>query len=104
MKYAFHGDRKTTFEQVGASLNLITAQSRKGCPWQNGIVERSHRTDNEELFRAIRFSSSEERRYYLKLWNYEYNTRRPHQGLGGQCPMDVYLSEYQIHAATRMLM
>jgi len=103
MKYAFHPERKTAFERKAAGLHLITAQCQKGSPWQNGIVERSHRTDNEELFHVRRFCSSDERRYYLKLWEYEYNTRRPHQGLAGRCPMDVYLEEYRIHAGTRML-
>lgn len=103
MKYAYHSDRKSAFEKAAAALNLITAQCKKGSPWQNGIVERSHRTDNEELFRVMHFASSEERRYYLKLWEYEYNNQRPHQGLGGQRPIDIYLSHYRWHAITRML-
>ena len=34
-----------------------------------GIVERSYRTDNEELFQVMRFTDPEMRRYQLKLWD-----------------------------------
>jgi transposase InsO family protein len=103
MKRSAHPERKTAFERTVADLALMHAQCEPASPWQNGIVERSHRTDNEELFHRIRFDNSEERRYQLKLWEYEYNTRRPHQGLGGQTPVAVYLSEYVFHAHGRML-
>ncbi len=66
-------------------------------------ASRSNRTDNEELFHQMRFRSSEERRYYLKLWEYEYNEKRPHQGIGNQTPIHLYRHSYALHAATRML-
>jgi transposase InsO family protein len=103
MKRSAHPDRKTAFEKRACQLGLMHGQCAPASPWQNGIVERSHRTDNEELFHRIRFGSSEERRYQLKLWEYEYNTRRPHQALEGQTPMAVYLSQYVFHAHGRML-
>jgi transposase InsO family protein len=103
MKYTPYPERLTTFERTIAALKMIHGRCRLRSPWQNGIVERSHRTDNEELFHCLRFVDSEDRRYQLKLWEYEYNTRRPHQGLGGRPPMDVYLSDYRLHATTRML-
>ncbi len=103
MKLSFHRDRKSAFEKLVGDLHLLHGTIRPGCPWQNGIVERSNRTDNEELFDREQFVDSEQRRYRLKLWEFEYNTRRPHQGLGGRTPMDIYLSEYRTHAHTRML-
>lgn len=103
MKYSFHPERMSAFERTATKLGLIHGKCEPGCPWQNGIVERSHRTDNEELFHVIRFSDPEMRRYQLKLWDFEYNTLRPHQSLGGRTPMQVYLAEYGIHASTRML-
>ncbi|MBM4294964.1 MAG: transposase, partial [Deltaproteobacteria bacterium] len=36
-------------------------------------------------------------------WDFEYNTRRPHQSLGGRTPMQIYVSEYRSHAFSRML-
>jgi len=103
MKRSAHPERKTGFERKVAELALWHVSRKPASPWQNGIVERSHRTDNEELFHFIRFASSEERRYQLKLWEYEYNSRRPHQGLGGRTPMAVYLPDYRSHAFARML-
>jgi len=82
MRFSAHPERRCAFESLVARLGLIHARCDRGSPWQNGIVERSHRTDNEELFRVMRFSDSEERRYQLKLWDFEYNAHRPHQGLG----------------------
>jgi transposase InsO family protein len=104
MTYSAHPQRRTTFERTVAELKLIHGRTRRASPWQNGIIERSHRTDNEELFHRERFADSEERKYRLALWEAEYNNRRPHQGLGGAIPMDVYLSEYRYHAVSRMLM
>jgi transposase InsO family protein len=103
MKYSFHSERRSAFEQRVFELHLLHGTIQPGCPRQNGIVERSHRTDNEELFHREQFSNSEERRYRLKLWEFEYNTRRPHQALGGRTPLQVYLSGYRTHAHTRML-
>lgn len=103
MKFAAHPERKTAFERTVMDLDLLHGTCQLASPWQNGIVERSHRTDNEELFKRVTFNSSEERRYMLKLWEYEYNSRRPHQGLGGRTPMEVYLCEYRFHAVSRML-
>ena len=103
MKLSAHPERKSAFERTVLELDLLHGTIRPGCPWQNGIVERSNRTDNEELFHRERFVSAEERKYRLKLWEFEYNTRRPHQALSNRTPTDVYLSEYRLHARTRML-
>lgn len=103
MKFSAHPERTTTFQKLLATSNIIHGTCDPGAPWQNGIVERSHRTDNEELFDMMRFADSEERRYQLKLWEFEYNNLRPHQALGGRTPMEGYLEEYRLHATTRML-
>lgn len=104
MRFAAHPERKTAFERMAESLKLIHARSAPHSPWQNGIIERSHRTDNEELFHRERFADSEERQYRLRLWEYEYNTRRPHQSLAGRTPLEVFVADYPIHAAACMLM
>jgi transposase InsO family protein len=103
MKLSAHPERRTAFDQRAAALGLIHGTCAPHSPWQNGIVERSHRTDNEELFHRLQFANSEERRYLLRLWEQEYNCRRPHQGLGGRTPLEVYRELYPVHAATRML-
>jgi len=103
MRFSAHPERKTAFEKEIDALGLIHGKCQPRSPWQNGIIERSHRTDNDELFHVMRFSDPEERRYQLKLWEQEYNNRRPHQSLGNRTPMEVYLQEYPLHATTRML-
>jgi hypothetical protein len=67
MKYTAHPERFTAFQRAVTALGLIHGTCQKGSLWQNGIIERSHRTDNEELFQAFRFTHFEERRYYLRL-------------------------------------
>jgi transposase InsO family protein len=104
MRFSAHPERQSAFERTIAELDLLHGRSQRGCPWQNGFIERSHRTDNEELFHCERFTDPEERRYRLRLWEQEYNTRRPHQGLGGKTPMDVFVSDYLTHVVSRMLM
>ena len=103
MRFTAHPERRTAFEKAVEELGLIHGKCRPRSPWQNGIIERSHRTDNEELFNQMRFADSEERRYMLKLWEYHYNCERPHQGIGCRTPMEVYLSDYLLHAGSRML-
>lgn len=103
MRHAYRSTYLTAFQRTILELDLLHGTCKPHSPWQNGIIERSHKTDNQELFEQMRFSSSEERRYMLKLWEHEYNNRRPHQSLGGKTPMAVYLKDYRCHAATRML-
>jgi len=103
MRYSAHPERHTAFELCLMELDVRHGTIRPRSPWQNAFIERSHRTDNEELFHREQFTSSEQRRYRLKLWEFEYNVRRPHQGLGGKTPMEVYLAEYRMHAHCRML-
>jgi hypothetical protein len=105
MKYTKWGEgRRTALDKLLDEWDFIHALIPKGQPWKNGIVERSHRTDNENLFTALVFSSSEERRYQLWLWEREYNFNRPHQGLGGMTPCDKFIEMFPIHAKARMLM
>ena len=103
MKYTAHPERRTAFQQAADQLGLKHGLCRRHSPWQNGIIERSHRTDDEEVFRALRFRDSEERRYQLRLFEMCYCYYRRHRGIGGRTPFEVYRSEYRTHAAARML-
>jgi len=98
MERTAHPERRTAFETRVAELGRRHWRIRRGCPWQNGIIERSNRTDNEECFRTMRFTCSEHRRYQHRLWEMEYNTHRPHMGLGGQTPAAVFAAEYRWQA------
>jgi len=103
MAYSANPQARNAFQKAAAALGLQHATCRARSPWQNGIIERSHRTDNEECFRTRYYASSEERRYYHRLWELDYNTRRPHQGLGGATPLVILCREYPLHATSMML-
>lgn len=104
MRYTAHPSYRTAFQKQAAALGVQHGTIQSRSPWQNGFIERSHRTDNEECFQQIRFASSEERRYYHRLWEMEYNTHRPHQGIGGHTPLQLFQRDYRLHAISRMIM
>ena len=49
--------KKTRFEKQLETLEIEHHRTRPYSPWQNGIVERSHRIDNELFYNRRRFSS-----------------------------------------------
>ena len=65
-----------------------------GKPAQNGTVERSHREDQEKLYEQILFTSAEDLRYRIRLWNMYYNDLE-HCGLNGKTPNE-FLANYQL--------
>jgi len=68
MKYTAHPERKTRFTKAIEESGRRHALIKRASPWRNGIIERSNRTDNEECFSQMRFSSSEKRRYQHRSW------------------------------------
>lgn len=94
MRYTAHPERQTTFERRLKRLGLHHYRLPPHSPWRNGLIERSHRTDNEECFHQERFASSEERRYRHRLWEMHYNTGRPHQALNGLTPQVLFRRDY----------
>jgi len=103
MKYTARPERKTCFTKTIEKEGRIHALIEKGKPWKNGFIERSNRTDNDNLFTQMRFKDSEERKYQLKLWEMEYNNTRPHQGLKNKTPFEVYRENYKTHATSRSI-
>jgi transposase InsO family protein len=99
MAHSAHPERRAAFEREVAALGLRHWRIARRSPWQNGIIERSNRTDNDECFRRREFGCPEERRYVQRLWGMFYNTHRPHQSLGGASPLAVFRREYPFHAA-----
>lgn len=69
------------------SLNITHYLIDPGKPSQNGRVERSHRSDNEQLYRSQKFENVPDLKYKLRLWNMYYNDLE-HCGLNGQTPND----------------
>lgn len=66
-------------------LNIAHYLIDPGKPAQNGKVERSHRSDQEMFYDRVTFSTSEELKYKIKLWNMYYNDLE-HCALNGLTP------------------
>jgi hypothetical protein len=75
-------------DQFCISLNIQHYLIAPGKPAQNGKVERSHRSDQETFYDEVLFSSLEDLRYKLKLWNMFYNDL-PHCSLNLLSPNQV---------------
>lgn len=76
------------FDLLCQKHNIIHYLIDPGKPAQNGKVERSHRTDQEMFYDQVNFSSSEELKLKIKLWNMYYNNLE-HCGLNGKSPNQV---------------
>ena len=66
-----------------------------GKPAQNGMVERSHREDQEKFYDIHRFKSLNDLRRKLTAWNNYYNNL-DHCGLDGLTPNE-FLNNYRIN-------
>jgi transposase InsO family protein len=59
-----------------------------GKPAQNGKVERSHRSDQEQVYNRFIFRTVNHLKLKLRLWNMYYNDLE-HCGLGGKTPNEM---------------
>lgn len=73
-------------------LGISHRKTKIRSPEENGKVERSHRTDEQEFYGINRFISIQHLRRLLSQWEKEYNTRRQHMALNGKTPSQ-YLEE-----------
>lgn len=69
---AVNSAKKSAFQKVLKQLGIKHKTTRPYSPWQNGVVERSHREDGERFFNQI-FKSEEELRRKHKRYNSVYN-------------------------------
>lgn len=87
-------DNETVFTsrlfRLGLWLMGIRHQTiDKGCPWQNGRIERFFGTLKEKL-NQIEVYSREGLNDALKQFRFWYNHVRPHQNLDGRTPAEVW--------------
>jgi transposase InsO family protein len=88
--YKSTGKRKThVFDQTCCTHGITHYLIQPGKPAQNGKVERSHRTDREEFWNRVRFSSLEQLAEKQKVYVDWYNTEREHLGIDGLTPMEM---------------
>jgi transposase InsO family protein len=88
MRYAFHSNRLTRFEQALKSAGIEHRLIRPRSPECNGKVERFIKTIDDECFRVVQPQHTAARRGVLRLFLEYYNHARPHQSLGGQTPVE----------------
>ena len=88
---------KSLFQIALKKLGINHKRTRPYSPWQNGVVERSHRVDNEIFYARRRFSSEEE--MYKSFKRYATRTNNIcRKILKFKSPNEV-LKEYQSRVA-----
>lgn len=75
------------FAEAIADLGVKHRTIRPYCPWQNGKVERFHRSLAREWAYAQPYTSNDERSQALPSWLDYYNMERKHYGIGGHPPI-----------------
>jgi len=71
-------------------------------PKQNGKVERSHRTDDEEFYNQRKFRKVEKRRKEFGRHSDYYNNRRPNQAIDWMTPLEKLRSFPQYRSVTHV--
>lgn len=85
-------EKESLFETVARSKGIKLIRTRPYSPWQNGIVERSHKIDNELFYSKRRFKSEEE--MYKAFNRYSVRTNNiARRILGFKTPNEV-VKEY----------
>ena len=98
MRYAYHRDRVTRFQQALRSAGIEHRLIAPRCPATNGKVERFIKTIDDGCYRVFQPQRSVTRQRVLALFMEYYNQARPHQSLGGLSPIDrreAYFAEAQ---------
>jgi transposase InsO family protein len=75
------------FKDALSALGATHLKIRPHCPWQNGKVERLHRTLQIEWAYQRVYRSNTQRTRALAAWLQHYNNRRSHSALGGRPPI-----------------
>jgi len=85
---SFPGSFKRNVERVFQPLGVTRSIIRKGHPEDNGFVERSHQTDDQEFYMPYLHTMRSEKDLMRRAiwWQKIYNLDRPHQGLGNLTP------------------
>lgn len=82
------------FEEYLKGLGIKLQHTWIHTPDQNGVVERSHRTDEEEFYQEteIDYTNLEDINTKLKIWLEYYNTKRLHFSLNYLTPEEYLVS------------
>jgi transposase InsO family protein len=99
MRFAFHRDRQTRFQQACRSLGIQHRLIQPHTPASNGKVERFIKTIDDECYAVHRPRSSKIRRRVLEHFLWHYNHERRHLSLGGLTPVqrrEAYFAQAQV--------
>jgi putative transposase len=69
-------------------LGITPIRTHPGCPWENGIHERMHKTLKAETTRPPEANLREQQKRF-DAFREEFNTVRPHESLGGGRPAEL---------------
>ncbi len=83
-------------------LGITHRKTKIRSPEENGKVERSHRTDEEEFYRHGRFVSITHCMRLLSQWERYYNERRPHMALKGKTPRQYLEEKLKNHVSSQV--
>lgn len=83
-----------SFDRFCDKHNVIHYLIDRGKPQQNGMVERSHRTDQEQFYERNKFKDLKDLERKIQSWNTYYNNLE-HCGLNGKSP-NRFLADYQL--------
>ena len=78
-------------EKLLKELGIKHKLTKPRTPRHNGKVERSHRTDQECFYSRLTFTSFDELREQMRIWNIRYNNR-PHSSLRNRDGKRVWLT------------
>ncbi len=90
------------FQQALAELGIRHRLIPVGKPQQNGKVERSHRTIDEECLNSRAFRKPSPREFAIKRWVAFYNNQRPHSALQWRTPIQKLQSFHDYHGVTHV--
>lgn len=86
--------KKSAFEMVLEELGIKYIRTRPYSPWQNGVVERSHKIDNELFYSKRRFKSEKE--MYTSFKRYSTRTNNiARRVLGFKTPNEMVKIYFQ---------
>lgn len=84
-------DRDSIFlpivKQTLPAMGIKTIRIGYKCPWQNAVVERFHRTLQDELLRDVQPIHDRHLNRLLAQFRQYYNTARPHMACGVEPPI-----------------
>lgn len=92
---ALYGLSKLSVWWLRLSINI--ERIKPGNPQQNGRHERMHRTLKQETAKPAAFNLLQQQEKFDRFVEV-YNNERPHQGIGGKYPGDLYTPSTKIYS------